>query len=104
EIVDEIMRSRIAMRLEGEHEPPPRITLPQCLESCADLGGVVTVVIDDREAPDGGLYIADVLHTTLDTLEAGECALNRRIVNPHLDGHGNRRQRVEHIVQSREIH
>src|SRR5262249_61031422 len=101
--IDEIVRPRISMWLEGEHDPPSRISLAQSLESRSDLGRVMSVVIDDRYAAGRGVDIGDVLQPAIDALEVGQRALDRRILDPDLTGYDNRRQRVQDIVRSGQV-
>ena len=48
EIIEQVARARVAMRLEREHHAPARVTLADGIERRRDFGRVMPVVIDDR--------------------------------------------------------
>ena len=49
EIVEQVARARVAMRLERQHHAAARVSLADRIERGGDLGGVMPVVIDDRD-------------------------------------------------------
>ena len=49
-------------------------------------------------------HVADVLQAPVDALEGGQRALDGRILDPELRRHGDRGQRVAHVVQPRQVH
>ena len=87
------------MRLEHDDEPPvwPR------RDRRRQLGRVVAVVVDERHAPGRRRDRAVHLQPALDAGELPERALQRRIGDLELRCHRDGRERVEHVVEPREI-
>ena len=79
------IRSRvrvIAMRLEHQHDAAARVGLAQRIERRGDLGGVMAVVIDDGDARRiRQAQLAHHLQAPVDALEAGQRALDGRVVD-----------------------
>jgi hypothetical protein len=48
EVVEQVTRTRVAMRLEREHHAAPRVALADRVEGGGDFGRMVPVVVDDR--------------------------------------------------------
>src|SRR6266702_8348862 len=61
------------------------------------------IVIDDGHAARSSLDIRNMLQPAIDTLEARQRALNRRVVDTELTGDDNGRQRVQDIVRARQV-
>src|SRR5260370_917753 len=87
-----------AKRPCGERHASARIALTQGLESRSDFRWVMPVVINDRHPARSSLDIRNVLQSAIDTLEARQRALNRRVFDTKLTGHDDGRQRVQNIV------
>ena len=49
EVVEQIARARVAMRLEREHDAAARVALAHRVDRRGDLGRVMPVVVDDRD-------------------------------------------------------
>jgi hypothetical protein len=98
EVVQQVAGARVAVRLEREHDAPPRPALADRLERRGDLGRVMTVVVDQRDAADRQHELGEHLQAAIDALEAGERLLDRRVRDLELGRHGDRRQRIEHVV------
>jgi hypothetical protein len=64
------------VRLEGQHQAPPRPALAHRLERRGDLGRVMAVVVDDLDAAARRLDLAEALQPPADALEAGERGLD----------------------------
>src|SRR5690606_42129819 len=88
EIVEQVPRSRVAMRLEHEHDPPPRPSLANRFERRRDFRRVMSVVIDERDTTGARLHIAILLESPIDAVEARERRLNRLIGDLQLRTHG----------------
>ena len=99
EVVDQVVRARVAVRLEGEHQPPARPGLARGLDRRLDLGRMVAVVVDERDAPGLRRDFADDLEPAADALEAGERALDRGVLDLELGRDRDRGERVAHVVQ-----
>ena len=65
ERVGEVARAREEVRLERGDDPPARVRRARRLDRGRDLGRMVRVVVDDRDAA----HIAEVLEATLDAAE-----------------------------------
>ena len=91
------------MRLECEHESPSGPGLAHGIEGRLDLGRVMAVVVDERDATGAGRDIAHELEPATDALESGERALDRRVLDFELGCDSDRRERVPHVVQARQL-
>ena len=60
DVVEQVARARVAMRLESQHQAAAGVALADGVERGSDLGGMVSVVVDDADAPVIGVDIADV--------------------------------------------
>src|SRR6187455_1025573 len=83
EVVEQVARTRVAMRLEREHHAAPRVALTDRVEGGGDFGRMVPVVVDDGDglttlfsAQGREFDVGDVREPAVDTLEAGESALD----------------------------
>ncbi len=94
EPVEQIAGSRVAMGLEGHHDAAPKGAL-RGIEGCLDLGGMMTIVVDQRDAVD----LVDDREPTPHAAERGQrfaCVIVER--NLELVGDGDDGEAVEHVV------
>ena len=91
------------MRLERQQDAAIRPTLTDGFERGGQLGRVMTVVIDERDAPRRGLHIAILLQATIDAMERRQRRLNRRVADIQFFRDRNRGQRIEHVVRAGKI-
>ena len=103
EVVEQVAGARVAVRLEHQHQAALRPGLAHGLERRGDLGRVVAVVVDERDAAARSLDVAEHLQAPVDALEARQRALDGRVGDLELRGHGDGGQRVEHVVQARQV-
>ena len=104
ELVEQVARARVAMRLEGEHDAAAGPALAGGLDRRGDLGRVMAVVVDERDACRCAVAtVAEELQPALDALEAGERALDRAVVDLELGRDGDRRERIQHVVPARQV-
>ncbi len=81
ELVEQVARARVAMRLEDQHDTTVRPALARGLDGRRDLGRMMAVVVHDRDLADAGVDVGDPLQAPLDALEAGQRALDGGIVD-----------------------
>ena len=93
ELVHQIARARVAMRLEGDDDAL-RPAGARRRQHRGDLGRMVPVVVDDRDAVDD----AALFEAALRAAELGERRGDLREGHIELEANGDRRQRVQHRV------
>ncbi len=71
EIIQQVARTRIAMRLESEHQTARRPRLAHRVERGRDFGRMMSVVIDDERAPGRPSDLAELLQPPIDALKMG---------------------------------
>jgi hypothetical protein len=99
ELVPEVAGARVAVGLEDDDDPPI-VNLARRSQGRADLGRVVSVVVDHVDA----VGLALVFEASLDAEEGVERFGGRGEGHVQLQRHRQGRQRVEHVVASRHLH
>src|SRR5579862_7658807 len=84
EVIEQIVRAGVAVRLKYQHQPTAGPGLLQRFECGGDLGRMVTVVIDDADRAVADRHITDVLHAAVDALKVSECAPDGLITHAEL--------------------
>src|SRR5713226_9766074 len=87
------MRARVAMRLE-QHQNAAVHTQSRGIESRANFGGMMTVVVDDGNSA----FLASHLKATVHTDECGQTFADLLRRNFQLRGYAHRGQRIQNVV------
>jgi hypothetical protein len=87
------------VRLERHHHAPARPGPANRLERALELGRVVTVVVDQQRSALAGGHLAELLHAPVDAAEVRQRAQQRRVFDLELLRHGDRGERVLHVVR-----
>ncbi len=108
EILEQVARARVAVRLEGEHQAAARKGDARRLQRRRHLRRVMAVVVDQREAARTPfarrhLHVAVVLEAPADAAEFRERALDRVAGNLQFGGDRDRGERVQHVVPPGQI-
>ena len=103
EVIEQVVRTGIAMRLEHHHQAPPRPAGACGLQRRGNLARVVRIIVDQQHPAGGCGDVTHQLKTPPDTLESGQRPLHGGIGHTQLGGNGNRGQRVQDIVATRQV-
>ena len=102
EVLEQVARARVAMRLEREHEPAPGKAAAHGRDRRRHLGRVMAVVVDQRvgaAAFHGNLAVA--LEAAAHAAELGERLGDGGIADASLAADRDRGERVLHVVHAR---
>src|SRR5215467_9193753 len=94
----QVQSAGVAVRLKHRHDPTVEPGLGG-RQGGPDLGRVMPVVVDDRDATGA----PQDLKAALDSREAGQRALNGGERDLEIEAHADRRKRVEHVVAARDL-
>src|SRR5213593_1884307 len=98
ELVPQMLGPGVAVRLKHRHDPTVEAGLGGG-QGRPDLGRVMTVVVDHRDATG----TTQDLKSALDSGESGERPLNRGKRDLQVQPHADRRERVEHVVAAGDL-
>ena len=91
EIFEAITRSGVAVRLESQHQAPPRESTARCSQRRGNLDRVVAVIFNHREVAAARCrQVTVTLKTPAHALELGQRLLHGGIGHIQLKRHGNR--------------
>ncbi len=92
------------MRLESQHQAAAGEGTAGSGQRGGHFDRVMAVVVDQREAATGRQGdFAITLEAAADTLELGQGLDDGFVGHPHLGGHGDGGQGVEHVVHARRV-
>ena len=104
EVVEQVARARVAVRLEHQHDAPIGPALARGLERRRDLGRVMAVVVDQRRCGRAPVSSSPShLQPPVDALELRERALDRLVADLELGRDRDRGERVQHVVPARQV-
>ena len=101
EILEQVARARIAMRLEREHQPAAGKARAHRGQRRGHLDRMVAVVVDQRvRAAAVEPHVAVALEAAADAVEVGERRGDRRVADADFAADRDRGQRVAHVVHA----
>ena len=93
ELLRQVERPRVAVRLE-QHVDAPEAAEPRGIQGGADFGGMMSVIVNDRDAA----FFAAHLEAPLHALKCRQGSTDGLGLHFQLHGHHHRRRGVEHVV------
>src|SRR5450755_2134812 len=103
EIVKQVARARIPVRLEREHNASPGPALAYSVERCGNFRRMVAVIIDHRRVTPRPAEVAKQLQAPLDSLKIKQRALDRLGPDAELEGDRDSSERVQYVVATRQV-